>query len=95
MSVTAELLNNKVFNCSLRNSWFQFKSKIKHADNLKVKRTTSNETKAYRTSIKKKNNSGSHTCTVFYLSHIFRMLICFSVTCDLLTVEDLLIHETS
>jgi hypothetical protein len=57
--------------------------------------TTSNETKAYITSIKKKNNSGSHTCTVFYLSHIFRMLICFSVTCDLLTVEDLLIHETS
>ena len=43
-----------MFNCSLRNSWFQFKSKIKHANNLKVKRTTNNETKAYRTSIKKK-----------------------------------------
>ena len=76
---------------------FQFKSKIKHANNLKVKRTTNNETKAYRTSIKKKKQFrvAYDTCTVFYLSHIFRMLICFSVTCDLLTVEDLLIHETS
>ena len=26
-----------MFNCSLRNSWFQFKSNIKNADNLKVK----------------------------------------------------------
>ena len=43
-----------MFNCSLINSWFQFKSKIKHANSLKVKRTTSNETKAYGTSIKKK-----------------------------------------
>ena len=59
-----------MFNCSLRNSWFQFKSNIKHADNLKVKRTKTTKRKHIERVLRRKNNSGSHTCTVFYLSHI-------------------------
>ena len=48
-----------MFNCSIINSWFQLKSKIKHVKSLKVKWTPSNETKAYRRSIKKKKTMRS------------------------------------
>ena len=47
-----------MFNCSLRNSWFQFKSNIKHADNLKVKRTKATKRKHIERVLRRKTIQG-------------------------------------
>jgi hypothetical protein len=47
-----------VFNCSLRNSWFQFKSKIKHADNLKVKEQQATKRKHIELALRRKTIQG-------------------------------------